>query len=83
MITTIIGHNRELLNLVKIYTDNIKYSVHNDSFIFKLIIFHNISFRADVLFKAKMETFSIMLKILVPDNYSSNIGISDTVINSI
>lgn len=37
-----IGLRKKLLNLVKIYIDKKKYSNCNNSFIFKLAIFHNI-----------------------------------------
>ncbi len=80
--TTSTGHGRELSNLAKIYTDDAKYSGRNDSFTFKLAIFHDICSRADVPTEAKMKAFPTMLKGLALDNYSSNIGISGTVMNS-
>ncbi len=82
MITTSIGHSRELSNLAKIYTDEAKYSGRNNSFTFKLAIFHDICFSADVPPEAKMKVFPTMLKGLALDYYSSNIGISSTVMNS-
>ena len=82
MITTSIGHDRELSNIVKIYTNNIKYSGHNNNFTFKLAIFHDICSKANIAPKAKMKAFPTMLK--GPDlaNYSLNIDISDTAMNS-
>ncbi len=80
-ITTSIGHGRELSNLAKIYTDKAKYCDRNDSFTFKLAIFHDIYSRADVPPEAKMKVFPTMLKGPVLDNYSLNIGISGTVMN--
>lgn len=76
------GHSKKLSNLAKIYTDNAKYSGCNDSFIFKLAIFYDICFRANVLPKAKMKAFPSMLKGPALNNYPSNIGISDTIMNS-
>lgn len=80
-LNTSMGHGKELLNLAKIYINNAKYSGHNDSFIFNLAIFHNICLRADILSKAKMNTFFTMFKDPALDNCPSNIGISSTVIN--
>ena len=81
-ITTSIGHDRKLSNLVKIYTNDVKYSGHNDSFTFKLTIFHNTCFRAHVPPEAKIKAFSIILKGPALDNCPSNIGISGTIMNS-
>ena len=82
MITTSIEHGREILNLAKIYTDDAKYSGHNNSFTFKLAIFHDICSRADVPPEAKMKAFPTMLKGPALANYSSNIDISGTAMNS-
>lgn len=41
--TTSISYSKKLSNLVKIYTEDIKYYGCNNSFIFKLAIFYNIS----------------------------------------
>ena len=81
ILMTSLGHGRELSNLAKIYTNNKKYSDRNDSFIFKLAIFHNICLRADVLPETKMKAFPTMLKGLVLDYYYSNISIYAIVIN--
>ena len=80
-VTISISHGRELLNLVKIYTNDVKYSGSNNSFTFKLAIFHDIYFKAHVPPKAKIKTFSIMLKDPALDNCPSNIGISNTIMN--
>ena len=82
MTTTSTGHGSELSNLEKIYTNEEKHSRHNESFTFKMAIFHDISFRADALFEAKIIAFPTMLKGLTLVNYSSNINISNIVINS-
>lgn len=81
MITTNIGHGKELSNLAKIYINNTKYSGWNNSFTFKLAIFYNIYSRADVLSKAKVKTFSIIFKDLALDYYYSNINTSTIAIN--
>ena len=81
MLNTNIGHNRELSNLAKIYTNDAKYSDRNNSFIFKLAIFHDICLRADVPLKTKIKTFLTMLKGLALDYYYSNISISAVPMN--
>ena len=81
MLNTSTGYGRELSNLAKIYIDNAKYSGRNDSFTFKLAIFHNICLRADVPPKAKMKAFPIMFKGLALDYYYSNISISAVAMN--
>lgn len=67
---------------MKIGTNNAKYSGRNDSFIFKLAIFHDIYSKADVPPKVKMKAFSTMLKGPALDNCSSNIGINGIFMNS-
>lgn len=79
--TISIGHSRELSNLAKIYTNDAKYSGCNDSFIFKLEIFHDICARADVPPEAKMKTFPTMLKSLALNYYYSNISTSAVTLN--
>lgn len=75
------NHSRDLSNLAKIYTDDVKYSGRNDNFTFKLSIFHDIQSKSDILSKTKIKAFSIMLKSLALNYYYSNISISDIVIN--
>jgi hypothetical protein len=41
-------HENELANLAKLYTNEAKYNDENDSFSFKLTIFHDMCDRADV-----------------------------------
>ena len=60
--------------MAKIYTDKAKYSGEDDSFTFKLSIFHDICNRADVLPKAKLKTFPTMLKRLAIKFYYSNMN---------
>lgn len=81
MLNTSISHGRKLLNLAKIYIDSAKYSGRNNIFTFKLAIFHDICSKSDVLPKAKIKVFFIMLKSLALDYYYSNISISGIVIN--
>ena len=82
MVTTSIGHSRELSNLAEIYRDKAKYSSCNDSFIFPLVIFYDIYSSADVSLEAKMKEIPTMFKSLALDYYSSNISINGTAINS-
>lgn len=62
MLNTYTDHSRELLNLVKVYIDDTKYNGRNNSFTFKMVIFHDICSKADITPKAKIKVFSIMLK---------------------
>lgn len=49
LITTSIGYSKKLSNLAKIYIDDIKYSGHNNSFIFTtLAIFYNIYSKSNI-----------------------------------
>jgi hypothetical protein len=65
-------HEKELANLAKLYTNEAKYNDENDSFSFKLTIFHDMCDRADVPQSAKLKAFSTMLKDLTFDYYYSN-----------
>jgi hypothetical protein len=67
-------HEKKLVNLAKLYTDETKYSDENDSFSFKLTIFHDMCDRADVSQSAKLKAFSTMLKGLTLDYYYSNMS---------
>jgi hypothetical protein len=73
-------HEKELANLAKLYTNEAKYSDENDSFSFKLTIFHDMCDRADVLQSAKLKAFSTMLKDLTLDYYYSNMSIDILII---
>lgn len=81
MITTNIGHSKDLSYIAKIYINMTKYSNYNDSFILKLVIFDNICSKVDFLSKANMKLFLIMLKTLALDYYYSYISNSDITIN--
>ena len=59
------GYRQELNTIIKIYTKESKYGSNKDSFNFKLIIFYNIYGCANILYKAKIKAFPIMLKGLV------------------
>lgn len=82
MISINTGYGRKLSNEAKIYTDKAKYSSCNDSFIFKLAIFHDICLRADVSSEVNIKTFYTILKGLVFDNNPSNLDINNTVMHS-
>ena len=64
---------------MKIYVNDTKYSGRKYSFIFKPKIFHDICLKANVLPKAKIKIFLIMLKDLALDYYYFNISTSDVV----
>lgn len=64
---------------MKIYTNKVKYSSYNNSFTFKLVIFHNIYLIANVLFMAKIKVFSTILKYLALDYIYFNISINITI----
>lgn len=81
MHNTSIGHDKELLNLAKMYTNDAKCSNHNDRFTFKLAIFHVIYSRADVPPKIKMKVFPTMVKGLALNYYYSNISTSTIALN--
>ena len=57
------------------YSDEAKYSGENDSWNFKLIIFHDMCVKAEVLETVKLMTFSIMFKNFVLNYYYSNITV--------
>jgi hypothetical protein len=59
------GYGRELGIMIKIYIEESKYRSDRDSFNFELAIFYDIYGRADVLYKAKVKAFPMMLKGLV------------------
>jgi hypothetical protein len=67
-------HEKKLANLAKLYTNEAKYNDENDSFSFKLTIFHDMCDRADVFQSAKLKAFSNMLKDLILDYYYSNMN---------
>lgn len=67
------SYGKELANLTKMYTDEAKYSGENDSFVYKLTIFHDICYRADVPDEAKLKAFPTMLKGPALDYYYSNV----------
>jgi hypothetical protein len=67
-------HEKELANLTKLYTNEATYSGENDSFSFKLTIFHDMCNCADVSQSAKLKAFLIMLKDLALDYYYSNMS---------
>lgn len=81
VITISISYSRKILNLEKIYTNEAKYNKQNNSFTFKLKIFYNIYIKANIVPKAKIKTFSIILKGLALDYYYLNISISGIAIN--
>jgi hypothetical protein len=64
---------RELANLVKMYTDESRYSGEDDNFDYKLIIFHDLCDRADIPDNIKAKAYPTMLRGLALNHYYSNI----------
>lgn len=74
-----ISYSKELLNLIKTYINKEKYNGYNNSFIFKLAIFHNIYLKANFLLKAKMKAFSTIFKSLALNYYYSNVSTNSAI----
>ena len=55
-------YDRQMTNLAKVYFDKMKYEKSNDSFHFKITIFHETCRRVEVSDEAKTIVFSTMLK---------------------
>lgn len=73
---------KKLLNLAKIYINNINNISCNSSFKYKLGILYDICSKTDILPKTKLKRFFIILKYLAFDKYPLNINISNTIMNS-
>jgi hypothetical protein len=73
-----LGFGKELANLAKLYTEESKYSEEDDNFDYKLMIFHDLCDRADVLSRAKAKAFLTMLRGLALKHYYLNINIRRT-----
>ena len=71
-------YGRELANLAKIFIDKAKYSGENNSFSFKLTIFHDICPKANVPQEILLKAFPTMLTSLGLDYYYLNTNISAT-----
>ncbi len=71
-------YDRELINLIKLYSDQTKYSEENDNFSFKLIMFNDMCDRVDVSSEIKLKAFLTMLKKLALNYYYANIINSKT-----
>jgi hypothetical protein len=55
------GYGKELVNAVKIYTDDQKYNSISGNFDHKLIIFYNIYEQADIPERAYFKALPLML----------------------
>ena len=75
------NHDRVLFNLVKMYSNEAKYSDKNDSWNFKFIIFHDMCAKAEVSETIKLMTFSIMFKNFVLNYYYSNVTVWKPALN--
>ena len=60
--------------MVKMYTEELKYTGNGDSLDHKLVIFYDICSRADVPEEAYMKAFPTMLKGLALDFYYTNLA---------
>ena len=58
-------YSKEVIIIIKIYTDNQKYNSVSNSFNFKLTIFYNICRRSSLLPKGYITAFPTILKGLV------------------
>ncbi len=67
-------YDRQLVIMIKLYTDETRYSEDNDSFSYKLTIFHNICRCAEVSDDVKLLTFLSMLKKLALNYYYSDMN---------
>ena len=56
------SYGREIANLAKMYTDQLRYGAEGDSFSYKLRIFYDMCNRADVPQEAYLKAFLTMLK---------------------
>ena len=68
------GFGTVLTNLAKMYEEEYKYSGDNDNFDFKLVIFHDLCARADVLEIAKGKAYPTMLRGSALDHYYTNLN---------
>ena len=69
---TTINYGRDLATLAKIYTEESKYSKKDNNFNCKLIIFNNLYNRVNILQKAKIKGFLIILHSITLDFYYKN-----------
>ncbi len=67
------NYERELVNLTKLYIDEIKYNEKNENFSFKLIMFNDMCDRVDVFFEIKLKAFFTMFKRLALNYYNANV----------
>ena len=61
------------MNLVKLYTDESKYTRQDNNFDFKLIIFYDLYSRASVSKEAKVKAYPTILSNLTLDYYYTNL----------
>jgi hypothetical protein len=68
------SYGRELANLSKMYTEELKYSGELDNFDYKLVIFKNMCQRADLPEKQWLMAYPTMLRGLALDHYFTNVA---------
>jgi hypothetical protein len=71
--STLNDSGKELINLIRMYNDESKYTGPNDNFDYKLDIFHNLCSRASVPETAKAKAYPTMLTSLALDHYYTNL----------
>jgi hypothetical protein len=59
--------------VTKMYTDDLKYTSHNDNFDYKLAIFNNVCKRANFLDRLKATAFPVMLTSQALTHYFTNL----------
>ena len=71
--TTANTFGREMANLAKSYTDDVKYGSEGDNFSLKLTVFYDIYGRVGILAEAYRKALPIILKGLILDYYYSDL----------
>ena len=71
-VTAAVNYSRDLVTLVKMYMEEIKYSKKDNNFNCKLIIFNNLYNRVSILQEVKIKDFLIMLYNITLNFYYKN-----------
>src|SRR6202030_871545 len=66
-------YGKELANLAKLYTDELKYSGKNDNFKFKLTIFTDLCWKANIPKQEFSQAYSTILRGLALNYYYTNL----------
>ena len=68
------GYAKEIANLAKLYTEEMKYEKKNDNFGHKLTFFHHFCSKADLPHEVRFKALSFMLKGFALDYYLANVN---------